>query len=336
MRTARCHDLERYRNGAVPVGTERKGKRVGAALDGGRVRTRVETRTVKTRKRGTTQRQKFRTEWREPKLLIVFELDKHGRMKAGTRPWIDGTFEGPDALMELLAYHWHRLGAAWAKQVVFLADGAPWIWERLEWVERRVGLKAKRCLRVLDFCHAVQHVRLLLEALGVPAPERRQQLRRYRGGLRAGRCRQLVAEWAILAADLGKDQDPDVRRELLYLENHAYAGHLDYAVYRRRKAPLGSGAIESAIRRVVNRRLKGAGLLWKVENAEAMLALRAAALTDRWEETLDHAQQTLAGTRNRDWHWQPPDLHAELKTPEKITPPKPQVKTRSQPGKQAA
>ena len=334
--TARRHELEHYRDGQVSVGTELAGKRIGAAIDGGRVRTRVVTRTVKNRKQGTKQRRKFRTEWREPKLLILFELDKQGRMKAGTRPWIDGTFLGPDAVMELLAFHLHRLGAARAKQVVFLADGAPWIWERLDWVQRRVGLKAKRCVRVLDFCHAVHHVSLLLQALGVSDAERPQQLRQYRGALRAGRCRQLVAEWTILAGDKNQDRQPAVRRELAYLENHAYAGHMDYALCRRRRIPLGSGAIESAIRRVVNLRLKGNGLLWKIENAEALLALRAAVLSDRWEETLDRAQQVLVGDRRRDWHWQPPDMRADLNAPENIAPPKPQAQAQNQPEKQAA
>ena len=53
-------------------------------------------------------------------------------------------------------------------------------------------------------------------------------------------------------------------------------------------------------RRVVNLQLKGNGMMWQVENAEAMLALRAAALTERWEETLDHARATMASERRLD------------------------------------
>src|SRR5256885_13288213 len=56
--------------------------------------------------------------------------------------------------MELLAMHLHRRGAAGAEVVVFLADGAPWIWERLEWVAKRVGLRDHQWLFVLDFWHA--------------------------------------------------------------------------------------------------------------------------------------------------------------------------------------
>jgi hypothetical protein len=39
--------------------------------------------------------------------------------------------------------------------------------------------------------------------------------------------------------------------------------------------PIGSGSVESAIRRVVNLRLKGASLFWLKEMAEAVLYLRA-------------------------------------------------------------
>jgi len=44
--------------------------------------------------------------------------------------------------------------------------------------------------------------------------------------------------------------------------------------FRRRRLPVGSGAIESAIRRVINLRMKGNSIFWKQENAEGMLLLR--------------------------------------------------------------
>ena len=94
---------------------------------------------------------------------------------------------------------------------------------------------------------------------------------------------------------------------------------------------MGSGAIESAIRRVVNLRLKGNGITWLEENAEAMLVLRAAALTDRWEESLAHVRATMAHSRRLDWQWSSPDIPAklqaqaaELKPPEDSCPPPPQ------------
>jgi hypothetical protein len=327
--TTRTRDLQRYRAGDLPAGRELAGKRVGAAIDGGRTRVRTVIRKQKGRGPHKKQRRRFRVEWREPKVLIVFELDRKGRMVRNGRAWIDGTFAGPDEVMELLALHLHRLGAAAAAVVVFLADGAPWIWDRLEWVEKRVGLTASQTARVLDWCHAVHHVSLALEALGLAEPERRRRYQQLRKWLRAGKTGQVIAELAVWAWDLPAQSPAWVA--IRYLEKHQLAGHLDYDQFRRRGLPVGSGAIESAVRRVVNLRLKGNGLLWLEKNAEAMLVLRAAVLTGHWEETLEHVRVTMASDRRLRWEWQSPDMPAELKAGVPIAPPLPQSKEKQRP-----
>jgi hypothetical protein len=58
--TARKRDLEEFRAGTLPAGTELRGKRVGAAIDGGRVRTRVVVRKTKDKRTGKKKRKKFR------------------------------------------------------------------------------------------------------------------------------------------------------------------------------------------------------------------------------------------------------------------------------------
>lgn len=65
---------------------------------------------------------------------------------------------------------------------------------------------------------------------------------------------------AVLAGNLLDNLD--VEREIGYLEKHAFVGHMAYADFRRCGLPLGSGAIESAFRRVANLRLKGKAMLW--------------------------------------------------------------------------
>lgn len=317
--TTRTRDVQRYRAGDLPAGRELAGKRVGAAIDGGRTRIRTVIRKQKGRGKGKKQRRKFKVEWREPKVLIIFALDRKGRMAAKTRPWIDGTFAGPDEAMELLAMHLHRLGAAAAKVVVFLADGAPWIWDRLDWVAQRVGLPATRIARVLDFCHAVHHISLALQAVGLEDAQRQRLYQQCRKWLRAGQVSKVLAELTVRAWDLPEESPAWVA--IAYLEKHQEAGHLDYDQFRRRGLPLGSGAIESAIRRVVNLRLKGNGLLWLEENAEAVLVMRAAVLTERWPQTLEHVRVTMASDRRLDWDWKSPDMPAELKAGIPIAPP---------------
>ena len=110
MLATRTRDLLRFRRGELPAGTEFAGKSVAVGIDGGRVRVRTVVETVRVS--GQKKRKKFRIEWREPKVVILFELDQKGHMVKGSRPVIDGTLQGPDALIELVAFHLHRLGAA--------------------------------------------------------------------------------------------------------------------------------------------------------------------------------------------------------------------------------
>jgi hypothetical protein len=320
----RTRDLLRDRDGRLPAGQEMAGQHVVAQMDGGRVRIRTQ---VETRKRkGLKSRRKIRVEWREPKLLILDLSDRKGRMLRGTRPWIDGTMNGPDHTMELLAFHLHRLGAARAKAVSFVSDGAPWIWNRLDWVIGRAGLDPKRVERILDCCHAVHHISLALQALGLAEVERTATYRALPQQLRAGRSREVVATLGKMAE--GQPADSGVWTEIEFLNKPE--AHLRYDWYEYRGRPRGSGAVESAIRRVINLRLKGNGIYWREENAEAMLVLRAAVLTGRWEETMERRQASMATDRCREWQWKAPDIEAELKSATPITPPSSQLGCREQ------
>ena len=68
-------------------------------------------------------------------------------------------------------------------------------------------------------------------------------------------------------------------------EHNYFVRNQHRIAYPRLKAlqlPIGSGAVESAIRRVVNLRLKGPCIFWYRENAEKMLMLRAYYKAGRW------------------------------------------------------
>lgn len=131
-------------------------------IDGGRVRLRENKKRKKNRKKQKGTRQKFNTPWREPKALVIFEFDERGKMVTKERqPLIDGTLLGPDNLAEL---------------VVFISDGARWIWDRLEWIEQRVGLDSSKTVHVLDFCHAAHHISLALATMRLTGNARKKNL----------------------------------------------------------------------------------------------------------------------------------------------------------------
>jgi hypothetical protein len=309
MLATRTRDLLRFRQGELPAGTEWADKRVAVQIDGGRVRVR--TIVKRSRVGGRRKRRKFRVEWREPKVVILYELDERGRMARDSWPVIDGTLQGPAALIELVAFHLHRLGAATAREVVFVADGAPWIWRRLDWVVAQVGLDRVRVVEVLDWCHGVHHVSVALESLKFDPATRRAHYQRLRTLLKQGKSQAVITDLETLAE--GSPADSPVWREIRYLRKHAEARRLRYNVFRSWRLPMGSGAIESTIRRVINLRLKGTSIFWTEENAEAVFQLRAAVVSGRWDEIVAHTQEAMARDRRRTWHWTPPDCLAELK-----------------------
>jgi hypothetical protein len=326
----RHRELFAWREGWLPAGNDFADRRVAVQIDGGRVRLRENKKRKKNSKRKSGSRQKFDTPWREPKALIIFEFNEQGKMvKKERQPLIDGTLLGPDHLAELVAFHLHRLGVAQAELVVFISDGARWIWDRLEWIERRAGLDRTKTVHVLDFCHAAHHIGLALSHLGYTSAVQRKRYVELRGLLHRSRYDEVVSKLTKRAKQQKLAKDHKVWTEIRYLARHGSEGHLRYATFRRRGIPCGSGAIESTIRRVINLRLKSNAVYWLGENAEGMFAIRALLLCDRWDETLSRVRQTMARDRRIAWQWHAPDL-ANLNADAPVLPPSPKTQQKSQ------
>lgn len=324
----RQRELLAWRAGWLPAGREFAGCRVSVQIDGGRIRMRHNKKHLGKGKKG--KRAKFKTPWREPKLLTIFAFDEKGKMlRKHRQPLIDGTLLGPDHLAELVAYHLHRLGVADAEVVVFAADGAPWIWDRINWIVRRAGLAPEKVVKVLDFCHASHHISMALKALGLKGRARKKRYQELRGWLKEGRHTEIVSELRRLAEEKEIKTDKTetdkkkgkVWTEIRYLEKHGTAGRLDYASFRERGLPLGSGAIESTIRRVINLRLKSNAMYWLEENAEAMFVLRGLLLSDRWDETLTRVRATMATDRRLEWRWEAAEIPKDLNALAEVAPP---------------
>src|SRR5712692_10709294 len=130
------------------------GRRVVCSSDGGRMRLREIKRGSKT----TKGRRRYTGAWREPKVLIIYVVDAEGKREASFAPVIDATLQGPDAVFALLRTSLQRLAITQADQVLFIADGAPWIWKRVPLLRRALGLAAEQVHALLDFYHAVQRL----------------------------------------------------------------------------------------------------------------------------------------------------------------------------------
>lgn len=305
MLDVRQERMKQWKEGALPIGTDLRGKKVAVAMDGGRVRFRVNARKGK--------KTQFVPYWREPKMLIIYVMDDQGKKEANSACWIDGTFQKADQVMELLAMHLHRLGAKYAKSIEFVSDGAPWIWNRVDWVIEKVGIDKDKVIKVLDFWHAAHHISLTLDKLGLQEKERTEKYPELRRELRRGRWENVTAELEALAVARNVAENHEAYQGIEYLKRHGESGHLKYLRCKRMRITRGSGAIESSIRRVINLRMKGTGIFWKEENAEAMMLMRANLLSEQWDNEVEEARKRWKTGGGKSYQWEAEDILKSVK-----------------------
>lgn len=263
--------------GSLGLGSDVAGRRVVISTDGGRLRIRKTKRGKRTKK----GRNRYHTHWREPKLLIIYVVDTSGRLSHEFTPLIDGTMNGPDAIFALICYYLSQLGITQADSVLFIADGARWIWDRVEPLWRALGLRPAQCNELVDFYHVMEHLHKFAGLKRRWTPQQRSKwIRRQRRYLLNGKLQQVFEE--IKAQTTGR-VSKELRRERNYFLRNGQAGRLNYATVAAKQFPIGSGCMESSVRRVINLRLKGAGIFWHVESANAMLLLRSYYKAGRWK-----------------------------------------------------
>ncbi len=265
----------------IPQDGPLAGLRVRIGLDGGRVRTRENKPGRKTQKK----RHRFHTPWKEPRVLVIDILKEDGSYDALRLPLYDVLIDDGDAVFAMVIGYLRLLGAASAEAIEFVADGADWMWERLDHMIEAAELPAARVSLVVDFYHAAEHlaavVALFKEHL---CPSTRKTLfTRLRHTLR--HTVNGVTKVLTTLKKMGKTyQVPDLDKALGYFEKHV--AHMAYATFDAMNLPVGSGQVESAVRRVINLRFKAPGTFWKGTTAEHLMHLRACFKTGRWEELI--------------------------------------------------
>lgn len=156
------------------------------------------------------------------------------------------------------------------KRVVVLADGAEWIWLQ---ARCQLAFPGVEVIEILDFYHASQHLSQAAAAVyGAQSEVGKKWLDKQCHTLRHHGVAPVLAALDDLQAHDGAGEV--VRRQVrAYVVTHA--ARLDYPAFRARLFPIGSGAIESTVKNLIQAREVLAGMRWTREGAHTVANLRA-------------------------------------------------------------
>ncbi len=263
--------------GAISVDgrEELEGHTLVIGIDGGRLRERKKKRGK--RKEGL-KRQGYTTEWREPKLFTMYVLNGEGRVVKGFHPVHDATMGDADCVFDILQKYLDALDLGKVERMVFCGDGATWIWRRVEALIEKLGVEEAKTYQVIDYTHAKQNLRKIAELIPERGGKRDRAYRKWKKLLWEGDTEAI--HQSICRNLQGKKKGRGLKKWNEYF--HANQKRMQYAYFKENNIPCGSGSVESAIRRVINLRLKSAGIFWKRDMAEYFLFLRSQLLSKRW------------------------------------------------------
>lgn len=178
----------------------------------------------------------------------------------------------------------HRRGTETAGKVCAVNDGA-------DWEQKFVDLHRPDAVRILDWGHSSEYVAKAGQAaFGAGTAAASEWIGRQLDEFRHGDPEKVLAELRRLRDDptaveggLSSEALKAVTECLEYLEKRRE--QIRYAEFAAAGYPIGSGAVESANKLVVEARLKGAGMHWAREHVNGVVALRGALCSGRWDES---------------------------------------------------
>ena len=238
----------------------------------GRIYIEVDGSMVLIRKEG----------WKEIKLGMIFRddriLNKNKERHIITEKNYVACLGSAEEFKKLLWAEAVKDGYQEVKEVVMLGDGARWIWNIAEEL-------FPDAVFILDYYHFEEHVH---ECAKVIYPEDELSRKKWADIIINGFLSDRV-ETTIKTIKPEDYSDPNIRERVealkIYLKNNQ--DKMNYKGYISKGYFIGSGAIESGHKHVLQQRLKLAGMRWSKGGAQYIASLRAASKSDRWSKLID-------------------------------------------------
>lgn len=215
--------------------------------------------------------------WKEVKLGRVFKSGDciQGDEKVGFIRYSQYFAHLGDARMftaqmdELIESYGH-LGS----QLVFITDGAVWI---RHWIEDSFA----QATSILDYYHASEHLHDFAQGFFTDETAKKEWVSQQLALLMDGKVDTVIDAIRALARN-----NKEAQKLIDYYQVNK--SKMDYKQYRQIGCGIiGSGAIESAHRTVVQKRMKLSGQRWSKKGAQHMLNLRVTHMNGQWSKVIE-------------------------------------------------
>lgn len=235
------------------------------------------------------------TEYREAAAGTVSVIDGHGR-RVGTvylgRMPEKGQKTMSRQMTRLITQVIAVMAGAWPR-LHYVSDGGSEPTRYFHQVLRKLVDPCRpgrllRWTRVIDFYHACAYITKMSAALGPQLASVTGWARKMRHWLRDKR-NGVFRVLHSAAALRSRSRRHWTRAETkTFQEGYRYLRKrkpfMDYAAYRARGLPIGSGITEAACKTVFTQRLKQSGMTWEIEGGQVIVDLRTIWLSGVWTE----------------------------------------------------
>lgn len=236
------------------------------------------------------------TEWRELKTLCWYEVNPGSsrqwpsryKARVGELEALKATniryhcdIQDAESFAQLLwATGCHYL-ADRAQELIFVCDGAKWIWRLIE-------DNFPEAIQILDWYHAVEYLTPVAQTFFHDEDQQTTWLTTMKAHLWCSRT-QAVIEACLALADQTNTTDPATKAATYFQNNLA---RMDYAHFRQQGYCIGSGTVESGCKQIGTMRLKRSGAQWLAEGARWVAKARAVWLSNQWQAVV-HGHASL-------------------------------------------
>lgn len=197
---------------------------------------------------------------------------KQGQLKAeNLHYYVD--FLPAQAFSDLVWASGFHQKADMAKELIFVADGAEWIWNIVQH-------HYPQAVQIVDWYHACAYIAPVANVAFKTVPERETWIQAVKNALWNG---DLDAVIAACRQQINSQHDDDpAQKAVTYYQNNRH--RMDYARYREQGYQIGSGSMESGCKQLGLARLKIAGARWHSNGATLVAKARATYLSGDWDK----------------------------------------------------